>query len=433
MIEQKITTESQPTLKSKHEQILDIIDEVTTNSKKLGIAHLYTEDESYNGKTVTLNGRPMLNFGSCSYLGLEIDERLKQGAIDATQKFGVHYSSSRAYVSCGLYAELEALMEKIFEAPVNMMHTTTLGHIANIPVLVGDNDYVIMDSQVHECVNLACQLLKVRNIPVEITRHNRMDILEDKIKELRNKYDKIWYMADGVYSMYGDSAPVEEIRHLLDTYEQFHFYVDDAHGMSWSGPRGSGYINGALGKHPRSYLTTSLGKGPGVGGAVMVYNDERTRDRVRNCGGTFIFSGPIQPPVLGALIESAKIHLSPEIYERQAALKERVDYYKRRAKELGLPLISETNSPIFFTGVGKPAVGYNMVKRMVNMGFFINLSVFPSVSYNKTGLRTTITLHHTFEDIDRMLTTMAQQLPFALNDTNQTMKDIYKAFRLKEV
>jgi hypothetical protein len=70
---------------------------------------------------------------------------------------------------------------------------------------------------------------------------------------------------------------------------------------------------------------------------------------------------------------------------------------------------------------------------MVNLGFFINLSVFPSVSYNKTGLRTTITLHHSFVDIDRLLTTMADQLPYALNDTGQTMKDIYKTFRLKEV
>jgi 7-keto-8-aminopelargonate synthetase-like enzyme len=433
MLEQKITTASQPNLKSKHDQILDIIDEVTQNSKKLGIAHLYTEDESYNGKTVTLNSKPMLNFGSCSYLGLEIDERLKKGAIDATQKFGVHYSSSRAYVSCGLYSELESLMEKIFGGYVNITHTTTLGHMSNIPVLVGDNDIVLMDSQVHESVNLACQLLKTRNIPVEVTRHNRMDILEDKIKDLSNKYEKVWYMADGVYSMYGDYTPVAEIRELLDKYEQFNFYVDDAHGMSWSGPNGSGYVNGTMGKHPRCYLTTSLGKGPGVGGAVLVYNDERTRDRVRNCGGTFIFSGPIQPPVLGALIESAKIHLSPEIYERQAALKERITYYKRRVKELGLPLIGDTESPIFFTGVGKPTVGYNMVKRLVNLGFFINLSVFPSVSYNKTGLRTTITLHHTFEDIDRMLTAMADQLPYALNDTNQTMKDIYKAFRLKEV
>ena len=433
MGEKNFTTENQPTLKTKHEQILDLIDEVTINSKKLGIAHLYTEDEVYNGKNVTLNGRPMLNFGSCSYLGLEIDERLKNGAIEATKKYGVHYSSSRAYVSCGLYAELESLMEKIFEAPINLMHTTTLGHLGNIPVLVGDNDYIIMDSQVHESVHLACQLVKSRNIPVDVIRHNRMDLLEDKIKELRNKYDKIWYMADGVYSMYGDAAPVDEIRQLLDTYEQFNFYVDDAHGMSWKGERGSGYINGAMGKHPRLFLTTSLGKGPGVGGAVMVYNDERTRDRVRNCGGTFIFSGPIQPPVLGALIESAKIHLSPEIYERQESLKQRIDYYKARGKELGLPLIGNTDSPIFFTGVGKPTVGYNMVKRMVNLGFFINLSVFPSVSYNKTGLRTTITLHHSFEDIDRLLTTMADQLPYALNDTGQTMKDIYKTFRLKEV
>src|ERR1041385_8583612 len=97
-----------------------------------------------------------------------------------------------------------------------------------------------------------------------------------------------------------------------------------------------------------------------------------------------IFSGPIQPPLLGAGIASAKIHLSPEINVLQNRLLQRIDYFNNTAKGLGLPLIMEERSPIFFIGVGKPDVGYNMVRRLMNMGYFTNLSVFPSVSYKNT-------------------------------------------------
>lgn len=432
MLEQKLTTTTQPTVKSKHQQVLEIVDEVITTAKQMGIIHLYTEDESYDGRHMVAKGQTLLNFSSCSYLGLELDPRLKAASIDAVNRYGTQLSSSRAYVSCGLYTELESKLEQIFGNPINLAHTTTLGHQANIPALVGDGDAIIMDSQVHECVSVAVNFAKLRNIHVDVLRHNRMDVLEDRIKELSVKYDKVWYMADGVYSMYGDLTPTDNLKYLLDTYEQFHLYVDDAHGMSWDGPNGSGFFNGQITKHPRVFLTTSLAKAFGSCGGVLVYNDERTRDLVRHTGGTFIFSGPIQPAVLGASIASANIHLSPEITERQTALKAKINYFKNRALELGLPLISDGSSPIFFVGVGKPMVGYNMVKRLMNLGFFINLSVFPSVSYNKTGLRMPITLHHTNEDIDRLLTTTAEQLPLALRDHESSMQDIYKAFRLNK-
>ena len=63
-------------------------------------------------------------------------------------------------------------------------------------------------------------------------------MLESRIKALRNDYKKIWYMADGVYSMQGDFAPIKELYKLADQYEQLHLYIDDIHGMSWAGPNG---------------------------------------------------------------------------------------------------------------------------------------------------------------------------------------------------
>ena len=416
--------------KTRHEQVLDTIDEVTKISSNLGIAQLELEDQQINGRTIHVNGKEVVNFGSCSYLGLEKHPAIIQGVVDAVTRYGSQFSSSRAYASVTLYPEAESLLEQIFERPVLLAPTVTLGHLSNIPVLVGDRDAVILDLQVHSCVQTAAQLVKARGVHVEVIRHNRMDILEERINELKSKYEKVWYMADGVYSMYGDFLPINELYNLLDTYEQFNLYVDDAHGTGWAGKKGVGYVLSQKPQHERLYLVAGLAKSFAACGGVLVFPDERTKNRVRNCGGTFIFSGPIQPPMLGAIVASAKLHLSDEIKIHQAELQKRVDYFVETCKSLNLPLIGESNSPIFFIGVGKPGVGYNMVTRIMNKGFYINLSVFPSVPYKNTGLRIPLTTNHTFEDIFNLLSIIADQLPNALADNNSSMEDIRKAFKI---
>jgi 7-keto-8-aminopelargonate synthetase-like enzyme len=416
--------------KSKHETVLNMISDVAAITTKLGIVHNTTEDQKLDGRHIRILGKDLLYFGSCGYLGLEFDARLKAGAIDAINRYGTQFSSSRAYVSSIFYKESEELLAKMFNRPVILLQSLTLAHMSNIPILVGDNDAVILDAQVHDSVQTAVQLLKTRDIHVELVRHNRLDNLENRIRILKDSYDKIWYMADGVYSMHGDLAPVKDLYRLADQYEQFHLYLDDIHGMSWAGPNGTGYVTSQGEHHPKLYLTTGLTKAFGTAGGVLVYPNEESKRIVKNCSKAFIFSIQIPPMILGSTIVSAKIHLSDEITIMQKELASKVDFFNRKAKELELPLIGETTSPIGFIGVGKPDVGYNMVRRLMNQGYFFNISVFPSVSYNNTGLRIPINRNNTFEDIENLLKEIKLQLPLALADSQSTMKDIYKSFKL---
>jgi len=416
--------------KSKHEQVLEIVNEVATLAAKLGIVHNGAEDVALDGRHITIRGQKLLYFGSCSYLGLEHDARLKAAAMEAADKYGTQFSSSRAYVSSRYYQEAEQLMTQMFNRPSVIVQSLTLGHMSNIPVIVGDSDAVIMDSQVHDSVQTAVQLLKARNIRIELVRHNRIDMLEQRIKALKDSYRKIWFMADGVYSMQGDYAPMNDLYRLLDRYEQLNLYIDDIHGMSWAGRNGTGYVMSQVEYHDRLYLTTGLTKAFGVAGGLLVYPDEAHLQLVRNTSKAFIFSIQMPPMVLGAVIASAKIHLTDEIYTIQAELRSKILYFNAKAKELQLPLISETDSPIMFIGVGKPETGYNMVRRLMNAGFYTNISVFPSVSYNNTGLRIPVNNKLTTSDIDVILQTIAEQLPLALADSNASMNDIYKSFRL---
>lgn len=419
-------TQSQPV--SQHERQLEVVSQVAQASCELGITYQTIEDKTLDGRMITMNKRPFINFGSCSYLGLETDQRLKQGVIDAVLRYGTQFASSRAYLSVTLYEEMEEKLSQIFEAPIVLGPTTTLAHQSNLPVLIGDQDAILLDQQVHESVQTAVKMLKLRNIHIETIRHNNMDVLEDKIKTLRQQSRKVWYLADGVYSMLGDFAPMQRLTTLLNTYEQFNLYIDDAHGMSCFGKHGAGYVKSQLPHHERLFLVTSIAKSFAACGGVMVYPDEKSRDLVRKCGGTMIFSGPIQPPVLGAALASANIHLSDEISVRQEALQNRVQLFNNKAAALGLPLIGRSDSPIFFIGLGKPEAGYQMLRKLMEYGYYANLSVFPSVSIKHTGLRIPITLHHTFEDINNLLEIVADQLPEVLAQTGDSVDAIYNAF-----
>ncbi|MDQ3051146.1 MAG: aminotransferase class I/II-fold pyridoxal phosphate-dependent enzyme [Bacteroidota bacterium] len=416
--------------KSKHEQILEITNQNVITSKELGIIHLSDENDLLDGRHLRLNGRETINFGTCGYMGLEMDDRLKQGVIEAVQKYGTAFASTRVYVNIKLYSEMEELLRKMFNQPVMLLANVTLSHVSNIPIMVKDDDVVILDTMVHDSVQTAVQLLKARNVKIEIIRHNRMDHLEEKINELKGKYKKIWYMADGVYSMYGDCAPMADIYNLLDKYEQFNLYIDDTHGMSWAGKNGTGYVMSSVPYfHSKMILVTSLNKAFGAAGGITVFPDEKTHEFARNCSKPFIFSGPIQPPMLGACIASAKIHLSPEITSMQNQLQERVSYVNDLCKKYELPLMWENRTPIFFIGVSKPMVAFSMVKRLMNRGFLFNLSVFPSVAINNAGLRLPISRNHTFDDLKGLITNIAEELPDALNEAEITTQEVYKAFK----
>ena len=100
--------------KSKHEQVIEIVNEVASLASKLGIVHNDTEDVSLDGKHIRIRGQDLLFFGSCGYLGLEHDPRLKAAAMEAVDKYGTQFSSSRAYVSSRYYRESEELLKTMF-------------------------------------------------------------------------------------------------------------------------------------------------------------------------------------------------------------------------------------------------------------------------------------------------------------------------------
>lgn len=408
----------------------DTVNDLARQGIDRGILQLTCEDTELSDNVIRLSNRPTVNFGSCSYLGLEFDERLKKGAIRAIEQYGTQFSAARIYVSSKHYFELESFTDQIFGAHTLVAPTTTLGHIATIPVLMQDDDALILDHQAHNSMQTAISIIKHRGVYTEMIRHNNMNMLEEKVKELRQKFRRIWYVADGIYSMYGDAAPVEEIYSLMDKYPELHFYVDDAHGMSCFGKNGCGYVLSKKPMHEKMILATSLNKAFASGGSALVFPNGEWKAKVRNTGGPFLSSGPMQPGSLGAALASAKIHLSEDIYSLQEELHENIKYTNLALKKYGMPSVSENDSPVFFVGVSLPKMAFTMIQRLMNDGFYTNIGVFPTVPIKNSGVRFTITRLHTFEQIENMVAAMAYHYPLALEECEFTMDKVYRAFKM---
>jgi len=415
---------------SKRQSFLDLTDQVLTEATQQGVMHLYTEDDSLNGREIHVQGKSLINFGSCSYLGLEKDQRLIDACCDAARRYGTQFSSSRAYMSSGQYLELESLFVNLFSAHCLVMPTTSLGHLSAIPALVDQGDIAILDHQVHASVQNACQLLKARGDMVDIIRHSDLNALEEKIKKYRRRNKRIWYFIDGVYSMYGDLAPVKELYELLDRYPELHIYADDAHGFSWSGEKGKGSIRGATYHHERLVLALSLNKAFGAAGGLLVFPNLEMKRRVRACGGGVVFSGPIQPPLIGAAIASAKIHVSGEVESLQKKLMKRIAAARSEIQRLEIPDVANVESPIFFIGVGQLQVGYNLCRRLMHEGFYTNMGLFPAVPINRTGIRFTTTVHQDESDLIQLVQAMAHHLPLALEEEGSSIEEVHRAFKL---
>ena len=418
--------------KNLHAHWLKIVAQISRDLLNQGLIQHFTDDESLNGRLISLKSRNHVNFGSCSYLGLEQHPELVEGVIQAVRKYGTQFSSSRTYVAVGLYQQLETLLQEIFARPVLVAASTTLGHLSALPTLIGDNDCIILDHQVHSSVQMAAQVPKARGVHVEVIRHNQMEQLEETIKKIKNKYDKIWYLADGIYSMYGDVAPLPELVHLLDTYEQLYLYIDDAHGMSWTGKQGRGYVRSQIEHHPKMVLAVSLNKSFASAGGALVFPNQTWANQVKNCGSTMIFSGPIQPPMLGSAIASAKLHLSESIETYQNELAELIDYTNQKIVELNLPQVEINNNPIFFIPVGLLKPTQSLAGKVIKDGFLVNCACFPATPMNRGGIRFTLTRHILKSDIDQLLERIAYHYPLVLKEYGFTPQDVAKNFNIPE-
>jgi acyl-CoA synthetase (AMP-forming)/AMP-acid ligase II/7-keto-8-aminopelargonate synthetase-like enzyme/acyl carrier protein len=378
-----------------------------------GLIQHYADDEPLTGRTIPIGERDLVNFVTCSYLGLEFDPRVIEGIHQAANRYGASFIVSRAYASAPSFAEFERLLGEIFEAYPVVVPSTTLGHLSFMSVMIQRGDVIILDQQVHNSVQLAALTVQGKATLVP-TSHNDMARLEQLVERYLAKPEtnRVWYCADGVYSMHGDLAPVGDLLGILSRHERFHCYIDDAHGMSTRGRHGRGYVLSCQEQlHHRMVVAVSLSKSFGIGcGGALVFPCREWRDMVQTCGATMIFSSPVPPPMLGAGIAAAKIHLSPELPGLQAELQARITKFGEVASELGIDLLSDSSSPVQYVMIGDFERAQTVAKDVLNDGFFVSICAYPAVAINQSGVRLTLSRHVSETDIHGVLSSIARAL-----------------------
>lgn len=413
-----------------HNNFIDTVNDLFGEAKKRQVMHLTHDHQHWDGK-MHIDNRQLVNFGTCGYLGLETDQRLKDRAAEYVQRYGTQFSISRAYVINHEVKKLEGMLERIFDGRKTLVFSsTTLTHIGVLPIVIDPTDAIILDQQSHFSIQNAANLMATKGVPIEMIRHSNLEMLEKTIKRLGDKYTKIWYMIDGVYSMYGDLPPIEELNRLCEKYPQFHLYIDDAHGIGWTGRNGCGYVFDRIKDNGKTILISTLAKGFGSTGGIAVFPDQETYDKVFLFGGPLGYSHPLPPAVLGASIAAAEIMLSDEIYFLQDKLREKMDYCNSLLDEGDYPVMSDPNTPIYFVGSGQPNVGYNLNNRLIQDGFYVNLAIFPAVSMKNTGLRFTITEHVSKRDIYNFVQALNYHYPAALESEGKTCNEVRRAFKM---
>ncbi len=408
-------------MRSRHDRILDLAERRLSLGVELGIIQRRIEDEELDGALITIDGRRMVNFSSCSYLALDRDDRLKKAAIDATERYGTSYSSSPTYTALPLYDTLEERLRLITGGAVAIAQTTTLAHIAALPIMVSPEDLVLIDAQTHDSVHLATQNLKGAGVRVETVPHSDIPALERRLTELAGDFNHVWYLADGVYSMHGDLAPVKQVAALQDRFDNLYTYYDDAHGFGWQGERGRGYVLSETPLNERMVMAAGFAKSFGSVGAVLAFGDPAIARRVRLVGGPLTFSGPIPPPDLGAATESAAFHLSPAYGDRQARLLEDIEWVRSEFVRRQLPVASLATSPIWFIRVGSPELVAEMILRLMGEGYYLNAAAFPAVALGDGGVRFAQTLHNTRGQLTGLLDAIEHHLPQVTSDPDMVI------------
>lgn len=362
----------------------------------------------YEGSTVEVEGQPRLNFGSCSYLGLETRPELVQGVVSAVQRYGTQFPFAQPFLKCPLYEELESLLGRMTEGHALVTPSTTLGHIAALPVLVGMGDALLVDQFAHASIFTAAKL--IRGAHTEILPHNRLDMLAERIEALSKVHGTVWYALDGLYSMRGDFAPLAALLEMLHAFPTLHLYIDDAHCTSWTGQHGRGHALDSIRHRERVVVALSLNKAFSAAGGALIFPSAGLKDRVRLAGGPMLFSGGIQPPMLGAAVASARLHVTPEFVDLQRRLLARIRRVHELAETLNVPFASDDLTPIAFIPCGRHKVTFALCHAMRRRGVYIAPAVFPGVPYHKSGLRLTMSLHNSDADADQVMAALSEEI-----------------------
>jgi 8-amino-7-oxononanoate synthase len=376
--------------------------------RELGALPFFRVLEGPTLPVVEMEGRSRIMLGSNNYLGLTGDDRVKQGARDALDKYGTGLTGSRFLNgTIDLHVELEHELAEWLGTGSAIVFTT--GHQANMGVLgtiLGPGDTVVVDSGDHGSILDGCVLAKAK---VRSFRHNRLDRLEHTLERASQDRGGVLVVVDGVFSMEGDIAPLPEIVELCKRFGA-RLMVDEAHAVGVFGARGAGVselfgVEDCVDLRMATFSKALASCGGVIAGPTDVIEYLRIQSR------PFIFTAAAVPAAVGAALASVRICHSEEGQQLFAQVLDNARYLHAGLQSLGFRVVEPTKLPDgteVITPVVPIFIGDEMQTVMLwnllyEAGVFVNVAILPAVPFSGALLRTSVMATHDRATLDRAL------------------------------
>lgn len=370
-----------------------IEDELTALKEQSLFINLRTI-ESPAGAWMVVDGKRVLNLCTNNYLGLANDPRLVQAAKAALDRFGAGPTAVRTIAgTLSLHRELEQAMAE-FKNVEDALYVQA-GFLANqaaLAPLVGSEDVIFSDRLNHASIIDGARLSRAKIIVYE---HNDPADLEAKIKEHLPQYRRGLMVTDGVFSMDGDLAPLDQLYEVCERYAVMTM-VDDAHGEGVVGRGGRGIVDhfGLHGKFDVEIGTFS--KAFGVVGGIIA-GKKLIVDYIRQKARPFLFSSAVTPADTAACL--AAVHALSESTELVDRLWQNTRYFKGEMKALGFDT-GQSVTPITPVMLGDVKLAKEFSRQLFERGVFAMALGFPTVPKGLARIRVMVSAALTREDLD---------------------------------
>ena len=361
--------------------------------------HLYRARQTVDspqGTVLTIAGQQLVNFSSNDYLGLANHPDVVKAFQRASDEYGV--GSGSAHLICGHSAEHQALEEELAEFTGRQRALLfSTGYMANLGVmsaLVGSGDDVFQDKLNHASLIDAGQLSSARcRRYLHANTHRLVQLLE------RSTGNKKLIVTDGVFSMDGDEAPIEELVRLSEQSGAV-LMVDDAHGLGVLGKTGGGLLQQhALTQQQVPILMGTFGKAFGTFGALVAGSDALIETLIQRAR-TYIYT-TAAPAALMAATRESLILVQKESWRREK-VSDLAARFRAGAEQLGLN-VQGSNSAIQPIVIGDSDKALAVSSRLKAKGFLVSAIREPTVPKGSARLRVTITATHTETQVDALL------------------------------
>lgn len=341
--------------------------------------------------------KQLINMCSNNYLGLSSHPDVIQAAHEALDHRGYGLSSVRFI--CGtqdIHKELEGRLSTFLGTEDTILFSSCFdANAAVFETLLDENDIMISDRLVHASIIDGMRLAKAQH---DTYKHSDMKHLRKKLEMYKDRPRKI-IITDGVFSMDGDIAKLDEIVALAEEFDAMVF-VDDSHATGFMGKKGKGVheLCGVMGKI--DVITTTFGKALGGASGGCVSGRKELIDLLRQRGRPYLFSNTLAPTITLATMKVLDILEAST--ERRDKLESNMKWWRNALTEAGF-LIVPGDSPIVPIMLYDAKLAQAVSNDLYQEGVFAVGFFFPVVAQGQARIRTQLSAAHEPEHLERAL------------------------------